>query len=149
MASRHLVPTGYVLFSFFSFLVPWEHKHFFYTHTHRLQQHTMSSYQHIPGYTPSSQPYQYQLVSNLNRGNGISHQKMPASHGSTSAMSSLLFASNQKMKLEASQSNQKSKPVELGSSDEDPGRSSEEEGKISVTGSIRRRSSSAGVGVGL
>ena len=64
-------------------------------------------------------------------------------------MSSLLFASNQKMKLEASQSNQKSKPVELGSSDEDPGRSSEEEGKISVTGSIRRRSSSAGVGVGL
>ena len=149
MASRHLVPTGYVLFSFFSFLVRWEHKHFFYTHTHRLQQHTMSSYQHIPGYTPSSKPYQYQLVSNLNRGNGAPHHKMPAAHGS-SAMSSLLFASNQKMKLEASQSNQKSKPVELGSSDEDPGRSSEEEGKISVTGSIRRRSSSsAGVGVGL
>ena len=106
----------------------------------------MSSYQHIPGYTPSSQPYQYQLVSNLNRGNGAPHHKMPAAHGS-SAMSSLLFASNQKMKLEASQQQQSnqtsSKPVELGSSDEDPGIDSEEEEKVSSTGST----SSSGVGL--
>jgi hypothetical protein len=47
------------------------------------------------------------------------------------------------MKLEASQSNQKSKPVELGSSDEDPGIDSEEEEKVSSTGST----SSSGVGL--
>ena len=148
MGSRHFVP-GYVFFLFpffFSLLGPREHKQLFFTHTHRLQQHAMSPYQHIPGYTPSSQPYQYQLVSNLNRGNGAPHHKMPAAHGS-SAMSSLLFASNQKMKLEASQQQQSnqtsSKPVELGSSDEDPGIDSEEEEKVSSTGST----SSSGVGL--
>ena len=89
--------------------------------------------QYISGYNAhSSQGYQYPSVSSLNGGNGVFEC---VSANGNSSMSSLFFASNQKRKIEeaapqkAVPPTKRTKIIEVGLSDEDPGIDSEEDTK--------------------